>query len=207
MLESRAWRAYRDGTGDSTWLSGEFDYFLAVWCVTADDVSRLALTDEQKAALLAAGDRRQTGTARVRRSLEEAAQANPHAGLLEHWQRYGWAEKTPISARTVARLQSGTTWEQHAQRRRLVRLRESGSWKRVEAAVSALDTLTDDEIRGVIELLRQRLQRIGRPVALDEVAQRKIAERCDWSPTKCAAAWQISIAAAKKRLERLRKAG
>ena len=207
VLDSRAWRAYRDATGDATWLPGEFDYFLAVWCVTADDMSRLALTDEQKTTLIAASDRRRTGTRSYRRTLEEAAAANPHAGLINHWTRYGWAEKAPVSLRTLTRIQSGATWEKHARLRRIARLRESGSWDRVQTALQATADLTGDEVRALIEALRDRLKKTrGRP-AENYAAWRQVAEQLQWSPTKCAARWKIEVNAAKKRLARLRAAG
>jgi hypothetical protein len=209
VLDSRAWRSYRDGTGDSSWLPGEFDYFLAVWGVAADDVSRLALTDDQKAALVAASDRRRTGTRQYRRTVEEAAMANPHAALADHWQRYGWADKAPVGIRTLTRLQSGATWEKNARVRRAARLRAAGSWARVEAALRATTGLSNDEVRAVIDALRDRLRKAppGRPMPEDHAAWRRMAEQCDWSPTKCATKWKIDVGAAKMRLARLRAAG
>ena len=206
MLHSEAWRRYRTATGTYRWLPGEFDYFLAVHDVDARDLPRLFLTPEKRAELAKAMDRTRVDDPHYRRSLDAAASANgTRHGLLEKWTTYHWAPGDPIGPRVRSRIKTGVTFEESARARREVRLRSNGSWTRIQAVIRAAANLSDDEIRAVVDALRDRLKP-GRPVgtAPTTEAWRRVAEKLEWSPMKCAAHWNIQVDAAKKRLRRLR---
>jgi hypothetical protein len=171
MLRSKDWRDYRDATGPYHFFPGEFDYFLALQTVDARDVARLLLTPEERAEIATTMDRARTGEGRYRRSLEDVAEAHPHAArsLIEHWSRHGWSEtKNPVGARAIMRARSGVSPEEHARQARVNTLRRLGDgWRgRVDKVVEAAQGFTREELLAAIDalkLLARKAPRLSTP--------------------------------------------
>lgn len=77
MLESGAWRTFKDGLGNYQFLPGEFDYFLSQQGVDRDHVMQGVRDVAMKARLEEAMDERRTGDEEYRRPLELARKVNP----------------------------------------------------------------------------------------------------------------------------------
>jgi hypothetical protein len=210
MLQSNDWRDYTDATGAYHFLPGEFDYFLALQTVDARDVARFYVTPEERVALAAAMDRTRADEARYRRPLDAVATAHPHAAqsLTDYWTRYGWNQgKAPIGHRAAYLARTGVSFEEHARKARLTRLRHlSNGWRdRVARVVAAAEGFTREELLAAIEELKKLAQKA--PKLLPEAHQwRQEATKLDWSPSACAKQWGISKQAAEKRFARLRGA-
>jgi hypothetical protein len=207
MLRSKNWRDYSDATGAYHFLSGEFDYFLALQTVNARDVARLYLTPDERTEVATAMDRIRTGEARYRRSIEAVIAAHPHAAqsLTAYWDRFGWNDvKHPVGERAIVRARTGVTFEEHARQARIKRLRQLGDgWRdRVQRVIAAADGFTREELLAAIDALKQMAQ--NAPKLIERGQWRQDAEELNWSERACAARWSVSQDAARKRLARLR---
>jgi hypothetical protein len=78
MLDSGAWREFKDGLGAYRFLPGEFDYFLTQQGVSREVVMKGVQDLDAKARLEHHMDERRTGEANYRRRIIEAREANPH---------------------------------------------------------------------------------------------------------------------------------
>jgi hypothetical protein len=209
MLRSNDWRDYTDATGVYHFLTGEFDYFLALQAVDAKDVARFYLSVDERTELATAMDRSRAGDADYRRTLEELALAIPHAAKTfnDYWTRFGWgATKHPVGARALARVRHGSTAEEHARRERIKRLKQlrDGWRERVAAVVAAADGFSREEIFAAIDALRQ-LATKARKLTDERAEWLEDAESLDWSEVECAKRWNVSRPAARMRLGRLRR--
>jgi hypothetical protein len=72
MLQSGAWRSFRDGVGAYAFLPGEFDYFLSQWGVAREDVMNGVRDLDAKALLEQHMDERRTGEEGYRRPILQA---------------------------------------------------------------------------------------------------------------------------------------
>ena len=77
MLDSGAWREFKDGLGTYTFLPGEFDYFLTQQGVSREHVMKGVQDLDAKARLEQHMDERRTNEADYRRRIIEAREANP----------------------------------------------------------------------------------------------------------------------------------
>lgn len=75
MLDSGAWRSWKDGLGEVDLLPGEFDYFLSMCGVTRETVMHGIRDVEAKARLQQAMDERRSGDSDYRRSYPEVTEA------------------------------------------------------------------------------------------------------------------------------------
>lgn len=76
MLDSGAWRSFKDGLGTYAFLPGEFDYFLTQQGIGRDDVMKIPDVTV-KARVEAAMDERRTGEEDYRRPVLQARAENP----------------------------------------------------------------------------------------------------------------------------------
>lgn len=76
MLESEAWRSFKDGVGSYSFLPGEFDYFLTQRGIRREDVMKIPDV-EIKAKLEERMDERRTGEDGYRRPVLQARDENP----------------------------------------------------------------------------------------------------------------------------------
>ncbi|MGL5827114.1 MAG: hypothetical protein ACRCYU_20205, partial [Nocardioides sp.] len=77
MLESGAWREFRDGTGTYRFLPGEFDYFLTQQGVARDQLLHGIRDIHTKARIEEAMDERRTGETDYRRTIAEVRDRVP----------------------------------------------------------------------------------------------------------------------------------
>lgn len=77
MLDSDAWREFKDGLGTYKFLPGEFDYFLTQQGVTRESIMKGVQDLDAKARLEHYMDERRTDEAEYRRRITEAREANP----------------------------------------------------------------------------------------------------------------------------------
>lgn len=76
MLKSGAWRSFKDGNGQYSFLEGEFDYFLSQRGIQREDVMKLPDRTVQ-VELDTAMDERRTGEEGYRRPVLQARAENP----------------------------------------------------------------------------------------------------------------------------------
>lgn len=165
MLESGAWRTFKDGLGEYQFLPGEFDYFLSQQGVDRDQVLQGVRDVAIKAKLEAAMDERRTGSGDFRRPLEEVRKANPQrpgrpilpygythreANVLVKEGALGESSSRPALGSRVRRftltggVSSSPVAEQAPAKERLLR---------------AATRLDDEELEQLIESLRSEMRR------------------------------------------------
>lgn len=164
MLDSGAWREFKDGLGTYRFLPGEFDYFLTQQGVTREQIMKGVQDLDAKARLESHMDERRTGQADYRRRIVEAREANPQRpvrpmepfgyteseakALFSDTQRAALA-RPPLGDRVRRYVNTGgkTTKTARDELPRLIRLGQTAC------------RLNDEELASLIETLRQELRR------------------------------------------------
>jgi hypothetical protein len=212
MAESGAWRRYRTAVGTDEWRECEFDYFLIACDVAFDDVDRAIRTH------------RLGGTTRnmmnpyaepgQRRDLEDAARAW-HAAtpetLPDRAARLGWVvkdeQRVPLSKRQLSELRAGgVSMEDQARDRRSERLSAKQRRELNRRAKSALDGLTEDEGRYLLDAISRLLARDPGQPAIDRAQWMADIERIGTDAQALAKHWRVAVVTARWRIREVRRA-
>jgi hypothetical protein len=214
MFTSQQWRRYETALGVTTWRAHEFDYFLIACDARYEDLFRILLWDTVRAAKMA--DAMSGDPSPNRRPLAEASaawQSGTPQTLIDRAKANGWIsarEKAPtlkappVSRRALVRGRQGITMDEQARRGRQRRL--SNRRAALNQLVEQIMTRAEDPeaVRYIIDQLRRRLPRRGRPSGSSQHAiwRRDIAA-VNGNPAKLATRWRVSSKTAQKRIERM----
>jgi hypothetical protein len=180
-FQSNHWRSYTTGIGRDKWRKCEFDYFLIASDIAYLDVSEMFTWKDHGRALAAAT---MSDDPAKRRSLEEASaawQSPTMETLAQHARRLGWvltngrSVRSAAPARARAYVRHGVTLEKHArqQRQRQVKTRRAELDRVIENLVLRLRD--EAALRYVIDRLRERVAKRGRPTKDHQQWARDIA--------------------------------
>jgi hypothetical protein len=164
MLDSGAWREFKDGLGTYKFLPGEFDYFLTQQGVTRELVMKGVQDLDVKARLEHHMDERRTGEAEYRRRIIEAREANPQrparqmepfgyteseAKVLFSGSQRGALARPPLGDRVRRYVNTGgkTTKTARDELPRIARLSRTAC------------RLNDEDLASLIEMLREEQRR------------------------------------------------
>lgn len=163
MLESDAWREWRDGLGQARFLEGEFDYFLTAVGVDRDLIVKGVANLDVKARLDEHMDETKTG-GETRRTLDQVLTDMPNRPI----EPFGWTKAEAKTLQKLGRINAATDRKPLGSRVR--QYRHTGVSKfaretvpRIERLIGQMVKLTDDElVRLAAEVDSERARRAER---------------------------------------------
>jgi hypothetical protein len=163
MLDSGAWRQFKDGLGTYKFLLGEFDYFLTQQGVTREQIMRGVQDLDVKAKLEQYMDERRTGEGEYRRHCLEAREANPRRPT-HPIEPFGYTEseaKALFSGqrRAATRPPLGDRVRRYVNTGGLTTRTPRDELPRVVRLSRAACRLDDEDLASLIETLRQEHRR------------------------------------------------
>ena len=167
MLESEAWRSFRDGISSYSFLPGEFDYFLTQRGIRREDVTQLPDMNV-KGRIAMAADERRTGEDNYRRRILQVRAENPQIPGRPI-EPFGLTKAEAKALANGSAVADGT----HSRPALGVRVRRftnsNGDRSRAKAPAETLPRaerlrrsavrLDDDDLAGLVDSLKQELAR------------------------------------------------
>lgn len=202
-FEAGHWRSYATGMGRDTWRACEFDYFLIASDIAYRDAAEIFTWKDRGRALAAAT---MSEDPKQRRPLEQASTAwhspTPET-LAQRAARLGWTSATGLRSaapqRARAFVRHGVTMDKHAQKTRQRQIKDRRP--QLDQVIGAVikRTQNETELRYIIDELRKRVGKRGRP-AKDHQQWARDVETFKGNAKALAKHWGINERSTFKRL-------